>query len=119
MGFVEDVEFIMTAGAAKYAAPGAGAAAASGRAGCQTLLFSATLPEWVADVARRFLAPDRKMVDLVGSSKMKASASVRHLLLHCTWQARALECAHRIRVSARVRTGRRRGGRSGTGWWAT
>ena len=39
---------------------------------------------WVADVARRFLAPDRKTVDLVGNSAMKASASVRHLILHCT-----------------------------------
>lgn len=32
-------------------------------------------------IAARFLKPSRKTVDLVGDEKMKASASVRHLLL--------------------------------------
>ena len=56
MGFVEDVEKILTAG---------------GDIKTQTLLFSATLPVWVKDITRRFLEPTHKLVDLVGSDKMK------------------------------------------------
>ena len=37
----------------------------------QTLLFSATLPSWVKDITRRFLQPGHKLVDLVGTDKMK------------------------------------------------
>ena len=66
----------------------------------QTLLFSATLPEWVADVARRFLAPDRVTVDLVGEAKMKASAAIRHLLISCTWQERTQIVGDVIRARA-------------------
>ena len=56
MGFVEDVEKILTAG---------------GDIQTQTLLFSATLPSWVKDITRRFLQPGHKLVDLVGTDKMK------------------------------------------------
>jgi ATP-dependent RNA helicase DDX21 len=56
MGFVEDVEKILTAG---------------GDIKTQTLLFSATLPVWVKDITRRFLEPSHKLVDLVGTDKMK------------------------------------------------
>jgi ATP-dependent RNA helicase DDX21 len=83
MGFVDDVEKILAAG---------GAAPASGTAttpAVQTLLFSATLPPWVKDIARRFLRPAHRTIDLVGSSKLKASASVRHLVLPCHWSQRA------------------------------
>ena len=127
MGFHDDVEAILNAG---------GVAGAEGAA-FQTLLFSATMPEWVSratpfsyplnpppihpfrplqplsisvfglcsfltrtpaepwtslplrrcglartqvkEISERFLRPSRKTVDLVGSSKLKASASVRHL----------------------------------------
>ncbi len=58
MGFVEDVEKILTAG---------------GDIKTQTLLFSATLPTWVKDITRRFLEPGHKLVDLVGTDKMKVS----------------------------------------------
>jgi ATP-dependent RNA helicase DDX21 len=75
MGFVEDVEKILTAGvdAAKV----------------QTLLFSATLPKWVKDITRRFLKSNHVTVDLVGTEKMKASTSVQHLMLPCHWSQRA------------------------------
>lgn len=56
MGFVEDVEKILNAG---------------GDISVQTLLFSATLPSWVKDITRRFLQPSHKLVDLVGTDKMK------------------------------------------------
>ena len=44
MGFVEDIETILNA--------------AKDNDKLQTLLFSATLPKWVADIARRFLTRD-------------------------------------------------------------
>lgn len=54
----------------------------------QTLLFSATMPDWVKKIASRFLKPDRKTADLVGDDKMKASRSVRHIVLPCFYTAR-------------------------------
>ncbi|KAJ1423873.1 RNA-binding domain superfamily [Sesbania bispinosa] len=55
----------------------------------QTLLFSATLPDWVKHIAAKFLKPDKKTADLVGNTKMKASTSVRHIVLPCTSSARS------------------------------
>ncbi|KAM0916498.1 hypothetical protein ACQ4PT_010119 [Festuca glaucescens] len=75
MGFVDDVELIL--GKVEDVTK------------VQTLLFSATLPEWVNKLSMRFLKPDKKTVDLVGNEKMKASASVRHLALPCNRAARA------------------------------
>ncbi|KAG0498605.1 hypothetical protein HPP92_002931 [Vanilla planifolia] len=74
MGFVDDVELIL----GKVADPSK----------VQTLLFSATLPDWVKKISARFLKPQKKTVDLVGNEKLKASASVRHLVLPCTSAAR-------------------------------
>jgi ATP-dependent RNA helicase DDX21 len=51
----------------------------------QTLLFSATMPDWVREISKRFLKDNRKTVDLVGNETMKASKSVQHLLLPCHW----------------------------------
>ncbi|XP_041002607.1 DEAD-box ATP-dependent RNA helicase 7-like [Juglans microcarpa x Juglans regia] len=75
MGFVEDVELIL------------GKVEDSSKV--QTLLFSATLPSWVKQIAARFLKPDKKTADLVGNEKMKASTSVRHIVLPCSSSARS------------------------------
>ncbi|XP_004496646.1 DEAD-box ATP-dependent RNA helicase 7 [Cicer arietinum] len=75
MGFVQDVELIL--GKVKNVE------------NVQTLLFSATLPDWVKNIAVRFLKPDKKTADLVGNTKMKASTSVRHIILPCTESARS------------------------------
>lgn len=75
MGFVDDVELIL--GHVEDASA------------VQTLLFSATMPDWVKKIASRFLKDTRETVDLVGEEKMKASASVRHLLLPCIRSARS------------------------------
>ncbi|CAI9092114.1 OLC1v1027280C1 [Oldenlandia corymbosa var. corymbosa] len=75
MGFVDDVEFIL--GKVDNASK------------VQTLLFSATLPDWVKQIASKFLKPDKKTADLIGNEKMKASASVRHIVLPCSASARA------------------------------
>ncbi|TKY51219.1 DEAD-box ATP-dependent RNA helicase 7 [Spatholobus suberectus] len=75
MGFVEDVELIL--GKVENVSK------------VQTLLFSATLPDWVKHIAAKFLKPDKKTADLVGNTKMKASINVRHIVLPCTGSARA------------------------------
>uniref|UniRef100_A0A804PUX8 RNA helicase n=1 Tax=Zea mays TaxID=4577 RepID=A0A804PUX8_MAIZE len=75
MGFVDDVELIL--GKVEDATK------------VQTLLFNATLPDWVNKLSMRFLKVDRKTVDLVGNEKLKASASVKHLALPCNKAARA------------------------------
>ncbi|KQJ91093.1 DEAD-box ATP-dependent RNA helicase 7 [Brachypodium distachyon] len=75
MGFVDDVELIL--GKVEDVTK------------VQTLLFSATLPEWVKKLSMRFLKADKKTVDLVGNEKMKASSSVKHLALPCNRAARS------------------------------
>ncbi|XP_074379508.1 DEAD-box ATP-dependent RNA helicase 7-like [Apium graveolens] len=75
MGFVDDVELIL--GKVEDASK------------VQTLLFSATLPIWVKQIASRFLKPDKKTADLVGNEKMKASTNVRHIVIPCSSSARA------------------------------
>ncbi|KAL8247933.1 hypothetical protein R6Q59_009149 [Mikania micrantha] len=74
-GFVEDVEYIL--GKVNDATK------------VQTVLFSATLPSWVNHIASKFLKPDKKIVDLVGVKVMKASESVRHIIMPCSWSARS------------------------------
>ncbi|KAJ0466162.1 putative RNA helicase [Helianthus annuus] len=74
-GFVEDVEYIL--GKVNDAAK------------VQTVLFSATLPSWVNHIASKFLKPNKKIVDLVGVQVMKASESVRHIIMPCSWTARS------------------------------
>ncbi|MCO5594073.1 hypothetical protein L7F22_048094 [Adiantum nelumboides] len=74
MGFVDDVELIL--GHVEDASS------------VQTLLFSATMPDWVKKIASKFLKEGKETVDLVGEEKMKASFSVRHLLLPCARSAR-------------------------------
>ncbi|KAG5558458.1 hypothetical protein RHGRI_008406 [Rhododendron griersonianum] len=75
MGFVEDVELIL--GKVEDVSK------------VQTLLFSATLPTWVKNIAARFLKPNKKTVDLVGNEKMKASTNVRHITIPCSSSARS------------------------------
>ncbi|KAH7278918.1 hypothetical protein KP509_38G064300 [Ceratopteris richardii] len=75
MGFVDDVELIL--GHVEDAST------------VQTLLFSATMPDWVQQIASIFLKKDKEVVDLVGEEEMKASSSVRYLLLPCNRSARS------------------------------
>ncbi|KAI4351866.1 hypothetical protein L6164_006171 [Bauhinia variegata] len=75
MGFVEDVELIL--GKVRDTSK------------VQTLLFSATLPDWVKHIAAKFLKPDKKTADLVGNERMKASINVRHIVMPCSGSARS------------------------------
>ncbi|KAL9225258.1 hypothetical protein vseg_001205 [Gypsophila vaccaria] len=74
MGFVDDVELIL--------------GKVNDVKKVQTLLFSATLPSWVKQISTKFLKPDKKTVDLVSDQKMKASTSVRHIVMPCSASAR-------------------------------
>ncbi|KAJ7287961.1 hypothetical protein O6H91_Y312700 [Diphasiastrum complanatum] len=75
MGFMEHVELIL--------------GSVEDSSLVQTLLFSATMPPWVQEIASKFFKASKKTVDLVGDDKMKASASVKHLLLPCAYSARS------------------------------
>lgn len=42
----------------------------------QTLLFSATCPPWVYDVAKKYMRPKCKHIDLIGKKTQKAATTV-------------------------------------------
>lgn len=47
----------------------------------QFLLFSATIPKWVREIADHFLSQDAKTIDLIKNSDIKTSVGVEHLAL--------------------------------------
>lgn len=55
----------------------------------QTLLFSATVPEWVNKAIKKYMRPDMKSIDLVGSQKLKTSETVNHFAIPSSWQNRS------------------------------
>ena len=54
----------------------------------QTLLFSATMPRWVRETARKYLAEDKISVDLVSNEQQKTSTTIQHLAIKCPWTER-------------------------------
>ena len=42
----------------------------------QTLLFSATLPEWVERTAKKYMTKDRKIIDVIGNEKERTALTV-------------------------------------------
>ncbi len=63
----------------------------------QMLLFSATVPEWVNDTARRFMKTDRQRVDLVGKNSIRTAigVEVRAASVHVYQCVCVLVCIHR------------------------
>jgi len=55
----------------------------------QTLLFSATVPDWVNKAIKKYMRPNMKTIDLVGSQKLKTSETVNHYAIPSTWQNRS------------------------------
>lgn len=49
----------------------------------QILLFSATIPRWVRDVAATHMKPSLRVVDLCVELKNKTAANVAHLAIQC------------------------------------
>ncbi|KAJ1913789.1 hypothetical protein H4219_005066 [Mycoemilia scoparia] len=54
----------------------------------QTLLFSATVPEWIGQITRTFMRPGFVKIDLVGSQTLKTSETIEHFAIQSSWQAR-------------------------------
>jgi superfamily II DNA/RNA helicase len=52
------------------------------------LLFSATVPSWVRDIAREHMRPDFRVVDLAQDLKNKTARNVRHLAIDCPFHER-------------------------------
>ena len=91
MGFREDIKKWWTR------STGRGTEAAN-------LLFSATLPAWVKQTAKKYMV-DPQTIDLVQDDNRKASTSVQHLCIKCPWQKKPAAAGACIRVYGGV-TGR-------------
>ncbi|XP_033972277.1 nucleolar RNA helicase 2 isoform X1 [Trematomus bernacchii] len=87
MGFTEQVEEILSSSYEK-----------DSPSNPQTLLFSATCPAWVYQVAKKYMRPECKHVDLIGKSTQKAATTVEHLAIACHWSQRAAVIADVIQV---------------------
>lgn len=76
LGFKEDIEKILL----------------KARAECdhdiQMALFSATVPGWVRDIAREFMKPNFRVVDLAQDLSNKTARNVKHLAIECPWHNR-------------------------------
>ncbi|KAK1333734.1 hypothetical protein QTO34_006121 [Cnephaeus nilssonii] len=64
----------------------------------QTLLFSATCPHWVYNVAKKYMKPTYEQVDLIGKRTQKTAITVEHLAIKCHWTQRAAVIGDVIRV---------------------
>nr|XP_033474648.1 nucleolar RNA helicase 2 [Epinephelus lanceolatus] len=78
MGFAEQVEEILASSYQK-----------DSDSNPQTLLFSATCPPWVYEVAKKYMRVGCKHVDLIGKKTQKAATTVEHLAIACHWSQRA------------------------------
>lgn len=57
----------------------------------QTLLFSATCPSWVYEVAKKYMRPGCKHVDLIGKKTQKAATTVEVSVCVCVSVCRRKE----------------------------
>lgn len=78
MGFAEQVEDILRAAYKKDSDDNP-----------QTLLFSATCPPWVYQVAKKYMRTQYEQVDLIGKWTQRAATTVEHLAITCHWSQRA------------------------------
>ncbi|XP_069549769.1 nucleolar RNA helicase 2 [Brachyistius frenatus] len=87
MGFAEQVEEILGTSYEKDADTNP-----------QTLLFSATCPSWVYEVAKKYMRAECKHVDLIGKKTQKAATTVEHLAITSHWSQRAAVIGDVIQV---------------------
>ncbi|XP_005467227.2 nucleolar RNA helicase 2 [Oreochromis niloticus] len=87
MGFAEQVEEILGSSYKK-----------DSDTNPQTLLFSATCPPWVYEVAKKYMRPNCKHIDLIGKKTQKAATTVEHLAITCHWSQRAAVIGDVIQV---------------------
>ncbi|XP_053547835.1 nucleolar RNA helicase 2 [Bombina bombina] len=55
----------------------------------QTLLFSATCPAWMYNVAKKYMQKVYEKIDLVGHRSQRAAITVEHLVIECTRHQKA------------------------------
>ncbi|KAM6416023.1 nucleolar RNA helicase 2-like [Rhynochetos jubatus] len=55
----------------------------------QTLLFSATCPRWVYDVAKKYMKDEYEQIDLIGKKTQRTAMTVEHLAIQCRSSQRA------------------------------
>ncbi|XP_061083310.1 nucleolar RNA helicase 2 [Conger conger] len=87
MGFSEQVEEILASSYKK-----------DSDCNPQTLLFSATCPSWVYDVAKKYMRPQFEHIDLIGKKTKKTATTVEHLAIACHWSQRAAVIGDVIQV---------------------
>ncbi|XP_038599789.1 ATP-dependent RNA helicase DDX50-like [Tachyglossus aculeatus] len=87
MGFAEDVESIIS-----------GAYNRESEDNPQTLLFSATCPQWVYKVAKKYMKAKYEQVDLIGRLTQKTATTVEHLAIQCRGNHRAAVIGDVIQV---------------------
>lgn len=84
MGFKEDIQKILDK-----------ATEVIDKKDLQVCLFSATLPEWIDEVAREYMKDDLKLIDLAQDLTNKTSKKVAHLAIECAWHQR-IEAVNKI-----------------------
>ena len=62
------------------------------------LLFSATVPYWVREVADKYMSHDRIVMDLFGEKSLKTAVSVEHKAICCPYAERPSTIADVIQV---------------------
>lgn len=81
-GFAEEIEKIL-----KHVIPGSELCKTTVKP--QVLLFSASIPSWVHNVAKSYLSPDRISVDLVQDATTETPLEVKHFVLPCHFSQRS------------------------------
>ncbi|KAK3579484.1 hypothetical protein CHS0354_028301 [Potamilus streckersoni] len=64
----------------------------------QTMLYSATMPPWVYQTARKYLRENVKKINLIGEQSVKTSKTVTHMALQCSYFDRAATIGDVIQV---------------------
>jgi superfamily II DNA/RNA helicase len=54
----------------------------------QMMLFSATVPSWVEDMAKHYMGDDQVVVDLIGKQRVRTAVTVEHKAICCPYQER-------------------------------
>jgi len=60
------------------------------------LLFSATLPDWINDIAQEHMKPDVATVDLAQDLSQRTARNITHLAIECPFHER-LEALSKVR----------------------
>ncbi|KAG9296017.1 hypothetical protein G9A89_011869 [Geosiphon pyriformis] len=54
----------------------------------QTMLFSATVPDWVKETVKKYLQKDYINIDLIGKMDNKTNENIRHIAIRSAWHSR-------------------------------